>query len=264
MARGRSRGRVVAAAGTILAAAALACLAALLLMRGGAAAPAPSPDVGAAEGQNAESLWPEVDWDYWRGVNPDVVGWISIPGTSVSQPVVQAHAEDPDYYLRHDVYGNWNVYGSIYLDAECEEGGLLGSRNAVVLGHHMSDGSMFAEVASYSDPAWAAEHAVVLVQTPSERAVYGVRYADVVPNSATAKRCDFLDATDFATWYEDGLANAAAVVDGDSRPTSCLSLVTCSYNYSSDERTVAVCSRDDAAGDALQWQALDETHYNLQ
>ena len=111
-------------------------------------------------------------------------------------------------------------------------------------------------------PARAAAH--LAVAEADERAVYGVRYADVVPNSATAKRCDFLDATDFVTWYDDGFAEAAAVVDGDERPSSCLSLVTCSYHYSSDERTVAVCSREDAQEVAPRQQTSDETHYNLQ
>lgn len=231
---------VVAAIGIAVAVAAVACLAALLMMQGKAASPDPSPE--AAE-EEAVSRWPEVDWTYWQVVNPDIVGWISIPGTSVSQPVVQAPADDPNRYLTHDVYGNWNPWGAIYIDAECE-GGLLESPNAVVYGHHMDDGSMFAEVTGYSDSGWAAEHATVLVQTPTDRRAYKVRYADVVNNGTLPKRVDFLDKTDFDAWYAEGLADAAAVVDADERPEQTISLVTCSYWRYWDERTVAVCSED--------------------
>ena len=83
----------------------------------------------------ADDGFPTVDWAYWQGVNPDVIGWITVPGTTINSPIVQAPTDDPDFYLSHDVYGNYNIYGAIYLDAECAEAG-LDSRNAVILGHH--------------------------------------------------------------------------------------------------------------------------------
>ena len=42
-------------------------------------------------------------------LNPDLVGWISIPGTVVDYPVVQT--KDSDFYLDHDFYGNANING---------------------------------------------------------------------------------------------------------------------------------------------------------
>ena len=53
--------------------------------------------------------------------------------------MVQAHADSPTWYLSHDVYGNWNIYGCPYLDADCEEEG-FGSQVAYVFAHHMDDG----------------------------------------------------------------------------------------------------------------------------
>lgn len=246
--RARGAWTALACAGAALAAVALACLAVLVMMQGKAAAPEPSP--AAADAPAAESRWPAVDWAYWQGINPDVVGWISIPGTNISQPVVQARRESPDFYLSHDVYRNWNPWGAVYIDADCA-GGLLGSPNAVVYGHHMDDGSMFAALAGYSDPAWAAEHATVLVQTPTDRRAYQVRYADIVNNRALPKRIEFLDKTDFDAWYSEGLESAAAVVNSEESPEQTISLVTCSYWRFSDERTVVVCSEDFADLDTV-------------
>ena len=58
---------------------------------------------------------------------------------TIDHPVVQAHADSPTWYLSHDVYGNWNIYGCPYLDADCEEEG-FGSQVAYVFAHHMDDG----------------------------------------------------------------------------------------------------------------------------
>ena len=54
--------------------------------------------------------FPVVDWEYWLSVNPDIVAWVSVPGTGIDYPVVQASAVDPTFYLDHDVYRGWNPY----------------------------------------------------------------------------------------------------------------------------------------------------------
>lgn len=171
-------------------AAAVACLWLLASMT---ASSSPDPDPGAAE-QTAEDhegqRFPKVDWDKWERINPDVVGWVSIPGTDVSHPILQASASDPDFYLSHDAYRNWSVYGAPYLDASSEDD--MDSRNLVVFGHHMRDGSMFAPVASYAGRSWARGHRKVLVQTREWKRVFIIDGA-VVPGREPSKRCSFED-----------------------------------------------------------------------
>ena len=149
-----------------------------------------------------ENGFPLVDWDYWRQVNPNVVGWVTLPGTNVNGPIVLAPANDPDYYLKHDVYGEPNLYGCLYLDASCAAAGLLGSRNAVVYGHNMSlmDGSMFTALARYVDAAYAADHAEMLVQTPDEKKACPVLFASVVDAAAETTRTQFENDADFDAW----------------------------------------------------------------
>lgn len=76
-----------------------------------------------------------VDWGYWQSVNPDIIGWVAVPGTGIDYPIVQAHEGDPDHYLRYDVYGGWNYHGVPYLHWKCADDGLLGAGNALVFGH---------------------------------------------------------------------------------------------------------------------------------
>ena len=161
----------------------------------------------------------------------------------VDYPIVMGPAQEPDYYLRHDVYGNWNMWGCPYLDAACAEGGLLRSRNAVVYGHHMRDGSMFAQLARYSDEGWAREHVDVLVQTPEERAVFHVFAADVVNAGTEKKVTEFDDDAQYRTWIEKTVEDSRMVLDGDVRPEHVLTLCTCSYHYWGNERTLVYCAR---------------------
>lgn len=223
----------------------------LVVQRTTAAFPNPSPSLrvedalASVEKETTSSGKPEgaldVDWDYWRAANPAIVGWISIPGTSVSQPIVQAPADEPDRYLSIDVYGDRNAWGAVYLDASCIDG-LIGSSNAIVYGHHTRDNTMFSELAHYTDALWAHAHDDVIIQTPEGVHRYRVRFASVLDGNEQRERTSFSNADAFERWYEGELKNATVIVDGAARPQQTISLVTCSYHRFENERTVVVCS----------------------
>lgn len=94
-----------------------------------------------------------------REVNSDVLGWILIPGTAISYPVVQG--TDNEYYLSH-TWKKWtSVVGSIFL--ECRNSRDLSDFNTIIYGHRMNNGSMFASLKNYkSQSYWAAHPAVYL------------------------------------------------------------------------------------------------------
>ena len=52
-------------------------------------------DAGQTKAVIPETL--EVDFDALRQLNPDVTGWILLPGTRINYPIVQG--EDNEYYL---------------------------------------------------------------------------------------------------------------------------------------------------------------------
>lgn len=230
-----------------IAGACLLCVAAVLLtymsFHERAASVPPSPSMTAQEqaAYTEESDgFPAVDWAYWRGINPDVTGWITVPGTSIDYPIVQAKKDHPTFYLKHDVYGEYNVYGCPYLDADCAVGGLFESPNAVVFGHHMKDGSMFSPFAEYSDASFAKEHRRILLQTPDGKRVYLVQAAQVVPGWEAEKRTAFSSAADFsAYWQEQFDACSVKLTDRAEADGHILTLCTCSYNFWSwNERTL--------------------------
>lgn len=240
MARARHRqrrcSRGAAAAFTVSALAAAAVLGLLGWFAWCAASAVAIPDPAMPDARD-EDGFPQVDWAYWQDVNPDVIGWLSIPGTEVSCALVQAHADAPTYYLSHDVHGMQNYHGCPYLDASCEQEG-LDSRNAVVFGHNIQNGaSMFAPIAQYGQPAFAQEHAVVLLQTPEWKRALRVAGAAIALGSDRTKRTQFDDEADFRAWFADRMGECCVRLR-EEEPACCVTLVTCSYGASENERTL--------------------------
>lgn len=183
----------------------------------------------------------DIDWEYWKSINPDVVGWVKVSDTNINYPIVQAPEDDPGYYLTHDIYKSWSVYGVPYLDATCSELGFE-SPNSMIFGHNMDDGSIFADFAKYNNKSYALDHKNIQIFTPIKTYSIDVLYVDVVKGNAEAKRTSFLDRTDFVSWYKDSRDSADVILDTTSTPTKVMTFVTCSYNQSNDERTMVVGS----------------------
>ena len=91
-----------------------------------------------------------VDWDALLAANPDTVGWVYIPGTAISYPIVQG--QDNEHYLTYDFDGSagWLAnYGAIFMD--CENDPNWSDQLYFIYGHHMNDGSMFADIVGMED-----------------------------------------------------------------------------------------------------------------
>lgn len=89
----------------------------------------------------------ETDLDSLQAVNSDVVGWISIPNTELSYPLLQG--EDNDYYLTHTWQNEENSVGAIALEHRVSPD--LSDFNTIVYGHRMRNGSMFGSLRNYND-----------------------------------------------------------------------------------------------------------------
>lgn len=158
---------------------------------------------------------------------PDCIGYISIEGTKISYPIMQN--EDNEYYLHRDMEGKKSVGGCIYMDSnhDIHEKGLH-----VIYGHHMRNGSMFRDVARFTDASYLAEHQSITIQASDRE----VRLKPVYCYAGKA------DGT-----YRNVLENHGQVIDFikshtglDIDADDLYVLVTCSYG-SQDERTYLYC-----------------------
>lgn len=83
-----------------------------------------------------------------RNINPDIYGWIKVPGTKINYPIAQT--TNNDYYLDHAYTGDNLVNGSIFADFRCD-GVPTMNYNTILYGHNITDGSMFNNVTKFYD-----------------------------------------------------------------------------------------------------------------
>lgn len=94
--------------------------------------------------------------------NEDVVGWITIDGTQIDYPIVQA--EDNFHYLTRNFYHEESRAGSIYMDYR-NSVRVDSEQNVVLYGHRMRDGSMFENLTKYLDEDFFNEHRTIEFDT---------------------------------------------------------------------------------------------------
>lgn len=95
--------------------------------------------------------------------NPDIVGWIRIPGTPVDYPVMWT-PDEPEKYLRTDFNGNYSLSGLPFVSADCNVSPMPDDKaysNTLIYGHHMQDGSMFAVLTQYEKQDFCEEHRTI-------------------------------------------------------------------------------------------------------
>jgi len=101
----------------------------------------------------------DIDLAALREVNPDVIGWIMIPDTGISYPLMQG--TDNDYYLNRTWDRQSNAVGSIFL--EYQNNPDLTDFNTIIYGHNMNDGSMFAGLREYRNQDFWEVHPYVYI-----------------------------------------------------------------------------------------------------
>lgn len=104
-----------------------------------------------------------VDFSGLLALNSDCVGWIYIPDTKVSYPVMQS--ENNSKYLDRLPDGSQNKAGSIFMDFRNDPDLIDG--NIILYGHNMQNGSMFATLGKYAKRAFFDEHRTVYYLTPN-------------------------------------------------------------------------------------------------
>lgn len=71
--------------------------------------------------------------------NKDTKGWLRIPGTNIDYPVVQGE-KNSDFYLHHNLKGDTDKNGCLYIDANCNVE--TPTKNIVIHGHNMESTRM--------------------------------------------------------------------------------------------------------------------------
>lgn len=194
-----------------------------------------------------------IDWDELLAINPEIVGWIYINDTKIDYPVLWHKSDDmySQYYLNHNYKGDWDSYGTIFLDYRDLDG--TDSKNVVMHGHHMNDGSMFGNLMSYAGMSgnldFYEEAPIIEFDTPKADGKYKI-ISVFKTNTLSSQgeffnylRADFQNEKDFMNYVYDvrvrSLINCPVDVNEDDE---LITLSTCSYEFT-NFRTVVVARR---------------------
>ncbi|HHW46188.1 MAG TPA: SpoIID/LytB domain-containing protein [Clostridiales bacterium] len=82
-------------------------------------------------------------------INPDLVGWVSLPNTKISYPVVTCANKSEKYYNSHLFDGSFNRYGTPYTHLKITKDSY--QRNLTVFAKNTGDGRMFSDLSKYLD-----------------------------------------------------------------------------------------------------------------
>ena len=91
------------------------------------------------ESGNKESI---INFEELKKINEDIIGWIRIENTSINYPIVQY--TDNDYYLKKDIYKEYDACGSVFMDYKNNK--KFTDKNNVLYGHNIKSGIMFADL----------------------------------------------------------------------------------------------------------------------
>jgi sortase B len=175
------------------------------------------------------SFLKELDLAALREQNAQVLGWIYIPGTEISYPLM---ADDSNYtYLSSDWTGGGSTLGSIFM--ECENSRDLTDFNTIIYGHNIVNGSMFGTLKDFGQQDYFDSHREIYLVT--DGGVY--RYTSFASNEAQ------INSDTYKMHYKTaekrleaiGLYTESSVVESDLVPNeedNILTLSTC-VGYSS-------------------------------
>ena len=176
---------------------------------------------------------PQLDFKALQTRYPDVKGWLTIPGAVVDYPVMQSSAQDPEKYLRRNYDMKWRMAGSLFFQYDC----MPDSRNLVVFGHNMNDGTMFAVLKKMADPKFRQEHPTAVLQTADGTHEYRILTALTTDTTQLPfNRTQFARDEDFLSFAGSMLAGTGYTTQAGDR---LLTLVTCAYTWDG-ARTVVV------------------------
>lgn len=124
--------------------------------------------------------------------NEDMVGWISIAGTTINYPVMQTK-NNPNFYLKRNFEKEYSDLGVPYIQENCH---IATSDNLIIYGHHITGGRMFGALEDYKSQSFYEEHKTIQFDTLTEQAEYEIIavFKTVAYSAQGYRYYDFVDA----------------------------------------------------------------------
>ncbi len=183
------------------------------------------------------------DFSQLLAVNEDVCAWLTMDNTEIDYPVLQGN--DNYAYLNTDVYGDFALAGSIFLDSRCSRD--FTDTYSLIYGHHMAEHKMFGDLDLYKDEAFFDENRTGTLILPD-----GAYDLEVLSCLLVGASDDYI--FDPTAWQDDNISSLLTYVkenalyyhedvmerlESAEEPYQLLSLSTCASEFT-DARTIVL------------------------
>lgn len=182
-----------------------------------------------------------------KSINEDIKGWIKIKDTVIDYPVLQSAKDDPEFYLYRNYKKAKSGFGSIFLDSLCNIENP--SKNIIIYGHNMRDGSMFGNLLKYNDLDFYKSRPTIMFDTLFEKGdwkIISIFKTNTLKEQGEVfdfLKIDFSDSSDFLNYVYDvkvrSLINTPVDINKDDK---LITLYTCSYELK-EFRTIVVARK---------------------
>ena len=203
------------------------------------------PEASSASARNVSAS--EISLSALYSVNPDLAGWIRIPGTEIDYPFA-AIGNRKNKYLDTAYDGRTkSSFGTIFTRNNLSDPDSVS--NLVLYGHNMSGTGygMFTQLLKYKQASFAKNHADLLViigETPYKYTffcAYNVRTSE----DFSYEQMAFTGPKDLARYTEEILKRSTVKADGATASSHYVTLSTCDRGYDyKNGRFVVVFARE--------------------
>ena len=163
--------------------------------------------------------------DRLREINPDIIGWITIPDTRIGYPIVKG--KDNDHYLDHDLLGNLDRHGAIFMDYRNDP---LEDKNIVIYGHHMKDGTMFRDLMKYKKRDFYEDNASIYLDMGDKVTEYIIFSVYISRSSNVDLALSFDSSMEYERYFTEVKERSLHPSDVEfAEDSQVLSLATCTY-----------------------------------
>ena len=185
-----------------------------------------------------------------KAINEDITAWITMPGTAIDYPVLQGNTNYS--YINTDVYGNFALAGSIFLDSRNKED--YTDTYSLLYGHNMAQHRMFSDVNLYKEETFFNENTLGMLLMPDGCHILESLSIIVVPASDSGmmnpENWTYLDGEGIYSQVQEnalftcekGLEALRGLIDEGETPRL-VALSTCSDEFT-DARTILLTLMD--------------------
>lgn len=193
-----------------------------------------------------------IDWNKLKSINNEIVAWVKIDGTSIDYPVLYHEGDDENsqYYLYKDYNKEYSEYGSVFVDYRSG----IDSKNIILHGHHMIDGSMFSDLTKYGGSSpdidfYKKAHKINLYKPDGDEEYEIISVMKTPQDNSNGDYFNYLIGNfssnrDFINYmYDVRVRSMISCPILSNENDNLLTLSTCSYEYSGTIRTVVVARK---------------------